>query len=449
MATTKIWDVKAHVSKLLAYVANKNKTTMEIENGFDDEEMRLAAEMLGLPSDHFATEEKKFVTGINCTPENANEVMLTLLEGVSPSDIQAYHGYQSFKPGEVTPDVAHVIGIQLANELWGEDFPVIVATHIDKGHVHNHFCLSATGFSGKRYHDCNATYKLMRDTSDRLCREYGLSVIENPKQQGSKHIAEVHAEKKGIPTMRDQIRADIDAVAKQEFIIKNFYNRMRSLGYTFERRGKYLRIKPYGYDKFFRLDKLGSGYTEEDIEARIRNNARARQWTPIPYYQPTLREKPRGLYALYLHYCYLLGVIPKVIPKNPEVYAAIKEDVRRARMYSEQAKFLGKYGLDTKDNLIQHALKIQAQMNTLCKERQKLRNKMRWMKDAAEMQPIREQIFAISDKLKPLRKEYAMCKDIYDRSDDIEKTVERVEFPQLVEQERQKSALKKNGREER
>ena len=74
---------------------------------------------------------------------------------------------------------------------------------------------------------------------------------------------------------------------------------------------------------------------------------------------------------------------------------------------------------------------------------------MRWKKDLAEMQPIREQIFAISDKLKPLRKEYAMCKDIYDRSDDIEKTVERIKFPQLVEQERQKAALKKNGREDR
>jgi hypothetical protein len=449
LATTKIWDVSAHVSKLLAYVANKNKTTMEVERGTDDEEMRLAAEALGLSSDHFATEEKKFVTGINCTPENANEVMLTLLEGVLPSDIQAYHGYQSFKPGEVTPDLAHAIGVQLANELWGEDFPIIVATHIDKGHVHNHFCIPATGFSGKRYHDCNATYKRMRDTSDRLCREYGLSVIENPKQQGSKHIAEVHAEKKGIPTMRDQIRADIDAVAKQELLTKYFYSRMQSLGYTFERREKYLRIKPYGYNKFFRLDKLGAGYTEEDIEARVRNNARVRQWTPITYYEPTLREKPRGLYALYLHYCYLLGVIPKVIPKNPEAYAAIKEDVRRARMYSEQAKFLGKYFLDTKDDLIQHALKVRAQMDVLYKERQKLRNKMRWMKDPAEMQPIREQIFAISDKLKPLRKEYAMCKDIYDRSDDIQKTVERVEFPQLVEQERQKSALKKSGREER
>ena len=90
MATTKIWDVSAHVSKLLAYVANKNKTVMEIENKNFDEAERLAAEILGLLYDHFATEEKKFVTGINCTPENANEVMLTLLEDTDSSDIQAY-----------------------------------------------------------------------------------------------------------------------------------------------------------------------------------------------------------------------------------------------------------------------------------------------------------------------------------------------------------------------
>ena len=140
MATTKIWDVRAHVSKLLAYVANKNKTTKEFENKNFDKSERLAAEILGLPYDHFATEEKKFVSGINCTPDNAKEIMLSLLEDTDTSDIQAYHGYQSFKPNEVTPDVAHAIGVQLANELWGEDFPVIVATHIDKGHVQNHIC---------------------------------------------------------------------------------------------------------------------------------------------------------------------------------------------------------------------------------------------------------------------------------------------------------------------
>ena len=124
MATTKIWDVKAHVSKLLAYVANKNKTTMELEVKSDNEAENLAAEILGLPPAHFLHEEKKFVTGINCTPENANEVMLALLEGVSPSDIQTYHGYQSFKPGEVDADTAHAIGVQLANELWALSIPV-------------------------------------------------------------------------------------------------------------------------------------------------------------------------------------------------------------------------------------------------------------------------------------------------------------------------------------
>ena len=449
MATTKIWDVRAHVSKLLAYVANKNKTTMEFENKKFDEAERLAAEILGLPYDHFATEEKKFVTGINCTPDNAGEIMLSLLSETSNDDIQAYHGYQSFKPNEVTPDVAHAIGVQLANELWGEDFPVIVATHIDKGHVHNHFCLSATGFSGKRYHDCKATYKLMRDTSDRLCREYNLSVIEKPKQQGAKHIAEVHAEKNGIPTIRDQIRADIMAISNFELTLKNFYRRMRDLGYTFEYRGQYLRIKPHGYNKFFRMDKLGAEYTEEAIKARMVKNAREYSWVRVQYYQPTLREKPKGLYALYLHYCYLLGAIPKVIPKNPEAYAALKEDARRARRYSEQAKFLGKYGLDTKDDLIQHALKIDPQMKALCKERQKLRNKMRWIKDPAQAQPIREEIFAISAKIKTLRKEFAMCKDVYDRSAAVERTVMLIEFPQLLEQEKQKSAPKKDGREEK
>lgn len=439
MATTKIWDVRAHISKLLNYVANKNKTTMKSKVKSSDEAERIAAEILGLPPEHFATEEKKHVTGINCTPANANEIMLSLLEDAGEDTIQAYHGIQSFKPGEVDADTAHTIGVKLANELWGEDFPIIVATHIDREHIHNHFCLSATGFSGKRYHDCNATYKLMRNTSDRLCREYGLSVIEKPKQQGTKHIAEVHAEKKGIPTIRQQIRTDIDAVANQEILPKNFYKRMRDLGYTFERRGNFLHIKPYGYNKFFRLDKLGVGYTEADIEARMTKNVRTRTWIPISYYKPTLREKTKGLYALYLHYCYLLGAIPKVIPKNPEAYAAIKEDVRRARMYSEQAKFLGKYGLNTKDDLIQHALNVNAQMKALNKERQTLRNKMRWMKDSKQKQPIRDEISAISGKLKPLRKEYGMCRDVYDRSTDIEKTVELVEFPQLVKNAKEAS----------
>ena len=439
MATTKIWDVRAHVSKLLAYVANKNKTTMEFENKSFDESEKLAAEILGLPYGHFATEEKKFVSGINCTPENAKEIMLSLLEDTDSSDIQAYHGYQSFKPGEVTPDVAHAIGVQLANELWGEYFPVIVATHIDKGHVHNHFCLSASEFSGKRYHDCKATYKLMRETSDRLCREYGLSVIEKPKKENRKHIAEVHAEQQGIPTIRDQIRADIDSVVRYEVTLKSFYKRMQLLGYKFEYRGQYLRIKPYGYNKFFRMDKLGAEYTEDELKARVAYNWRNGLLRALPIYKPTMQEKPKGLYALYLHYCYLLGAVQKTVPQDPEVYAAIREDVRRARMYNEHAKFLGKYNLNTTDDLQRHEQMVDAEISALCKERQALRNKLRWMKDNEEMQPIREEIYAISAKIKPLRKEQKMCKDIYERSTAIARTVEQIEFPKPPEKAKQQT----------
>ncbi len=439
MATTKIWDVRAHVSKLLAYVANKNKTTMELENKNFDESEKLDAEILGLSYDHFATEEKKFVSGINCTPDNTKEIMLSLLEDTDSSDIQAYHGYQSFKPNEVTPDVAHAIGVQLANDLWGEDFPVVVATHIDKGHVHNHFCLSATGFSGKRYHDCKATYKLMRDTSDRLCREYGLSVIEKPKKENRKHIAEVHAKQQGIPTIRDQIRADIDSVVRYEVTLKSFYKRMELLGYKFEYRGNYLRIKPYGYNKFFRMDKLGKEYTEPELQARMAYNWRNDLLRALPIYKPTLPEKPKGLYALYLHYCYLLGAVQKTVPQNPEVYAAIREDVRRARMYNEHAKFLGKYDLNTTDDLLRHEKTVETQIAALCKERQALRNKLRWMKDTEKMQPIRDEIYAISDKIKPLRKERKMCKDIYERSTAVARTVEQIEFPKPPEKAKQQN----------
>ncbi len=158
VATTKIWDVKNHIAPLLAYVARTSKTTVRRESKLSADE-KLAAEILSLPFEHFETEERRFVTGINCTPDNALEIMTKVNRcSNSLSDTVVYHALQSFAPSEVDADTAHAISLRLANELWGDDFPVIVATHIDRGHIHNHFALAATGFSGKRYHDCDATY---------------------------------------------------------------------------------------------------------------------------------------------------------------------------------------------------------------------------------------------------------------------------------------------------
>ena len=327
MATTKIWDVKSHLSQLIAYVANVEKT---IEK-FDDDTLKA---LITYGIDDLKTEERKLVTPINCTVDNAPTEMARLNSmSKSKSDTVAYHAYQSFARGEVDAETAHQIGIKLANELWGDkDFLVVVATHVNTGTIHTHFAIGATSRDFVRYNDCTTTYLKMREVSDRLCLEYGLSVIKNPQRGKSRHIGEIKAEQEGRLTKRDIIRRDMDIAIKHSLRIQEFYNLFQSLGYTLEWRGQYLRIRPDNSTKFFRMDKLGEGYTYEDVQQMIKDNLLNRRIIPFAPYKP--KEKPKGLVALYIHYCYLLGELPKQKPNNREAYAVIKEDVRRARMYN-------------------------------------------------------------------------------------------------------------------
>ena len=190
MAVTKIWDVKSHLRELIKYVEDTEKTSINIS---DD----TISTLLEYGVDSLKTEQRLYVTPINCKIENAADIMIKLnKKSRSKSDTIAYHGYQSFARGEVDAKTAHEIGVKLAEELWGKDFPVIVATHINTGTYHNHFAFPATSFSGMRYNDCNTSYRKMREISDRICREYGLSVIEKPRNK-SRHIGEIKAEEAG------------------------------------------------------------------------------------------------------------------------------------------------------------------------------------------------------------------------------------------------------------
>ncbi len=134
MATTKIWPIKRQLGYVLRYAANEEKT-----------EPGRQSDLLGSALQYVTQEEKtdmdRFVTGINCTPDTAQEVMTATKQQFGKTDgTMAFHAYQSFAPGEVTPEKAHQIGVQLAYELWGERFEVLVATHLDKAsHIHNHF----------------------------------------------------------------------------------------------------------------------------------------------------------------------------------------------------------------------------------------------------------------------------------------------------------------------
>ena len=441
MAVTKIWNVKRHLRELIMYVQDTEKTSINIS---DD----TISTLLEYGVDSLKTEQRLYVTPINCEIETAAELMNALNKrSKSKSEIVAYHGYQSFARGETDAKTAHDIGVKLAEELWGKDFPVIVATHINTGTYHNHFAFPATGFSGKRFNCCKASYRKMREISDRMCREYSLSVIEKPRNK-SRHIGEIKAEQAGRMTVRGQIRRDIDETIKHCIYYSEFEKVFQSLGYTLEKRGKYMRIRPDNSAKWFRMDKLGEGYTEQDIFERLKNNATYMRATNYVPYQR--REKPKGLRALYLHYCYLLGELPKTRPNNREAYVAIKEDIKRARMYSEEAKLLGNNGIDTAEELSNYKDKLSGKLKELAYERAKLRNMLRRMHDTKKMQPIKDEISALSEQMAKLRREIKLCEDIAFRSGAIEKLVYTVDKPDKENyQEQRKEQNKNRDKEER
>ncbi len=137
---------------------------------------------------------EQYVSGVNCAPTTAREEMIAVKKRFGKEGgIVAFHGYQSFAPGECNPAMAHEIGKKLAEELWGSQYQVLIATHLDKAnHLHNHFVVNSVSFlDGKRYHRTNQDYRDMRMVSDRLCKEYQLSVVQAARTGKRKTLCRV------------------------------------------------------------------------------------------------------------------------------------------------------------------------------------------------------------------------------------------------------------------
>ena len=179
MATTKLWKVVKRVDHVIDYAANKEKTKNIDFNNYEMivDDLR---NVIDYARNADKTEKEYFVTGINCDPDSAYEEMQDAKKFYKKQDkILAFHGYQSFKEGEVTPELAHKIGVQLANEMWGDRFQVIVTTHLNTNHIHNHLLLNSVSFKdGLKYYSNRTNTARLRHISDEICKEYGLSVLE-------------------------------------------------------------------------------------------------------------------------------------------------------------------------------------------------------------------------------------------------------------------------------
>lgn len=439
MAVTAIWSVKGKVESIMRYTANPEKTWSG--NYGQAAQLHTLENVMQYTADEMKTEEQLYVSGVNCSsnPEEATRQFYKTKRVWNKEDgIICFHGYQSFKMGELTPEVAHKVGIELARRMWGDRFEVLVSTHLNTGTLHNHFCLNSVSFAdGLRYYDQKATYAKMRQISDEICREYGLSVVDDPKGK-CRHISESIAERKGETTERGNIRRDIDIAIECNTSTKYFYRTMESLGYIFERRGSFLRIRPDNGKKWFRLDKLGEGYTEEDIGDRLEENFYANRRKFFQPYRPNVYEKPKGLRALYIYYCYLLGALPKTKPQSQYAYDAMREDRKKLQKYSAQADLMGKHGIDTVEDLHAFTESINDRHKELATERAKLRNRLRRMHDSEQMQPIKAEIGKLTDEMSKIRKDMRICMDIAERHGVVEYVVNTIFAPDQRENENQR-----------
>ena len=245
MAVTKIKPIKSTLSKALDYIQNPAKT-----------------------------DEKILVSSFGCSYETADiEFGFTLSQAMEKGNNLAHHLIQSFAPGEVEYEKAHEIGRQLADAVTKGQHEYVLTTHIDKGHIHNHIIFCAVNFvDHHKYNSNKRTYYNIRNTSDRLCRENGLSVVALSENKG-KHYAEYQADKAG-KSWKSKLKIAVDALIPQVSSFEELLQRLQAAGYEIKR-GKYISCRAQGQERFTRLKTLGADYTEEAITERI-NGKRTR-----------------------------------------------------------------------------------------------------------------------------------------------------------------------------
>ena len=445
MATTSIWSVKGWLGKLVIYVENPNKTTnpQYYEKAeLTEKQAQTLLDVIDYAADPSKTDSaihdeniethQQFVTGINCLPTTARDEMQAVKKRFGKEDgVIAYHGYQSFAPGEADPKTAHEIGIRLAKELWGEKYQVVVATHLDKeNHLHNHFVVNTVSFvDGIRYHRTGKDYHDMQVASDNLCREYGLSVIENIQYGKSKQYGEWRAEQEQRPTWRGFIKADIDQAIRMSLTEKQFFRHLEEKGYEIKI-GKDISVRPQGKERFVRLMRnFGEEYSIENIRRRILSQyipekplAEPERKTRHYRMQGSMKtvRKITGFRALYFHYCYKLGIFPKDRPQNRKrLHFLFREDLLKLNNISQEVRLLVRHKIDTAEQLSLYKNGLEVQIEKLSAERKALYKKQRTVKcqsDPKLAEAVKKEIDGLTEQLKNLRREVHLCDDIAERS---------------------------------
>lgn len=421
MATTGFWPVKSRLKEVIDYAENPDKT---IDKKYVDSDLYSTLQYV---SNDKKTDERMYVSGINCNAKRAYERMTATKKrfGKTGGNV-AYHGYQSFQTGEVTPEEAHKIGLETARRMWGDNYEIVVTTHLNTENLHNHFVVNSVSFkTGRKFENHISDHHKLREISDAVCLDYGKSVLKEAEFYGGKK-KEYWLKQSGGRSHREILKADIDTALAQSTNFKAFEIRLKDMGYEIRRDENFAHysVKAPSWQRAVRLDRLGKEYTPQAIRERLLDNQRYVGYVPFhkPKYTPLLlleiqyRKMQRMdgiqvLFELIIELCKLItgnNIAPAAPrPLSPEM----RQEVFKLNKTLDEYKFLCEKQIDSPQELASFISKTREQISGLEGERQSIYNRNRHKKSDELNAQARE----ITVKIKPLRKELSTAKAILEK----------------------------------
>ena len=363
MAVTKTHPIKSTLKAAIDYICNPEKT-----------------------------DGKLLVSSYGCAAETADiEFSWTRRHAIDKGTNLGRHLIQAFQPGEVTPEQAHEIGMELAKEILGGKYEFVLTTHIDKDHVHNHLIFNAVSFTDhKHYHSNKRSYHYIRRTSDRICKEHGLSVIIPGQAKGKSYIE--HQAAQAGTSYKAKLKAAIDRLIPASADFEDLLLRLQREGYEIKR-GKYVSCRASDQERFTRMKTLGVDYTEEAITARIVGRSR-------PSRQPKQRSGKISL---------LIDIQNNIKAQQSAGYRrwATIENLKRI---ADTSNFLTEHGIGSYEELLDRCeaatvsvARLKANLRDAGAKIDELALKMKHVGTYRQLKPIYDRYKASRDKEKFLR----------------------------------------------
>lgn len=432
IAITKIKKLKSGLSKLIDYAMNPSKTTAD-----------------KIFNDGMKNEEVVFVRGINCTPEFAKAQMQETKNLFNKnSGNVGYHIIQSFDDNEGTNEQVFEIGCRIAEELFGDKFEVIVALHKNTDNLHCHIVVNSVSFvDGKKFNDNKTFLNKMRNVSDRLCREQGLSVIENPKPSKHQCYPQYIAERDGKYNKFTRLKKDIDECILRAGSERGFLYEMQKLGYRFDFSKPHTTVNHPSFKRPVWLCDLGDEYSFERISDKLYADWRHYRidLPPQDEWKDYLCDFERNYKEVYVHFVTVVHTVKSRPKENYYIEKYLQREIIKLDRLIEQQNLLCHNDIETDEQLQAFKQECINEMAEVTEARRIYRNKLKSAVrkgDEKEIAEIKDTISLFSERLKNLRKDINTCERIEKSESDVESKIGTI----LEIEQQQKNKIQNRSR---